>query len=130
MPRGDRTVDEHAAGREPADLHGADGHVEHGTAEQVAVAGEDLAEQPVAHPAAHRRDQPLAEDDREDGPHRQAGQGQDGGAQAEHQRQRRSVAARGGSRSAADSSVAAPITWASDAPNMLRADSSGDPVAA
>ena len=39
-------------------------------------------------------------------------------------------AALGGSRSAAESSVVAPITWARDGPNMLRADSSGEPVAA
>ena len=40
------------------------------------------------------------------------------------------IAARGGSRSAADSSAVAPITWAREGPNMLRADSSGEPVAA
>ncbi len=39
------------------------------------------------------------------------------------------IAARGGSRSAADSSTVAPSTCAKDEPNMLRADSSGDPVA-
>jgi hypothetical protein len=39
------------------------------------------------------------------------------------------IAARGRSRSAADSSVAAPTTCAREGPNMARADSSGDPVA-
>jgi hypothetical protein len=38
--------------------------------------------------------------------------------------------ARGGIRSAMDSSVAAPMTWANEAPNMASADSSGDLVAA
>lgn len=37
-------------------------------------------------------------------------------------------AARGGSRSAADSRVSAPATWASDGPNIARADSRGEPV--
>lgn len=37
--------------------------------------------------------------------------------------------ARGGSRSAADSRVVAPTTWASEGPNMLSAVSSGDCVA-
>ena len=40
------------------------------------------------------------------------------------------IAARGGSRSAADNSVVAPITWAREGPNMARADSSGERVAA
>ena len=40
------------------------------------------------------------------------------------------ISARGGSRSDADSSVAAPITWVRDGPNMASADSSGEPVAA
>ncbi len=39
-------------------------------------------------------------------------------------------AARGGSRSAADSRVSAPATWASDGPNIASADSSGEPVRA
>jgi hypothetical protein len=39
------------------------------------------------------------------------------------------VAARGGRRSAADSNVIAPASWAKEAPNMLSADSSGDRVA-
>ncbi|MDQ1018585.1 hypothetical protein QFZ43_005134 [Streptomyces afghaniensis] len=38
-------------------------------------------------------------------------------------------AARGGSRSAAESSSVAPSTCTSDEPNMLTADSSGDSVA-
>ena len=38
-------------------------------------------------------------------------------------------AARGGTRSAHDSSVAAPTSCANDAPNMLSADSSGESVA-
>ena len=37
--------------------------------------------------------------------------------------------ARGGSRSDADSTVLAPITWVSDGPNIASADSSGEPVA-
>ncbi len=40
------------------------------------------------------------------------------------------VAARGRIRSAADNSVAAPTSWARDGPNMARAVSSGEPVAA
>lgn len=40
------------------------------------------------------------------------------------------IAARGGSRSAADISTVAPITWASEEPNMDSAASSGEPVAA
>lgn len=40
------------------------------------------------------------------------------------------MAARGGGRSAAESSAVAPINWASEGPNMLRADSSGERVAA
>lgn len=40
------------------------------------------------------------------------------------------VAARGGSRSAADISRVAPIIWASEEPNMDRAASSGESVAA
>jgi hypothetical protein len=39
------------------------------------------------------------------------------------------MAARGGSRSAADSSVVAPITWAREGPNMASAESRGEPVA-
>lgn len=37
-------------------------------------------------------------------------------------------AARGGSRSAADSSAVAPASWAIDGPNIASADSSGDRV--
>lgn len=40
------------------------------------------------------------------------------------------VAVRGGRRSAADISRLAPITWLKEAPNMLSAESRGDPVAA
>lgn len=39
------------------------------------------------------------------------------------------IVARGASRSAADSRVVAPTTWASCGPNMLTADSSGESVA-
>jgi hypothetical protein len=39
------------------------------------------------------------------------------------------ITGRGGSRSAADSSVVAPISWAREGPNMLRAASSGERVA-
>lgn len=38
------------------------------------------------------------------------------------------IAARGGSRSAADISATAPSTWEKEAPNILSADSSGDRV--
>lgn len=40
------------------------------------------------------------------------------------------IAARGGNRSAADISTVAPITWAREEPNMDRAASSGESVAA
>jgi hypothetical protein len=39
-------------------------------------------------------------------------------------------AARGGTRSATESTVVAPSSWANAEPNMLSADSSGDPVRA
>lgn len=39
------------------------------------------------------------------------------------------IAARGGTRSATESSVSAPTTWANEEPNMLSAASSDDPVA-
>lgn len=85
-------------------------------------------EQPPADPAAEGRDQTLREDDREDGRDRQAGDGEDGrdGGEGEGETGQGVL---GGRRSEPERRKVAPRTWARDGPNMLTADSSGEPVA-
>ena len=84
---GGQRGDEYATGREPADLHGANGHVEDRTAEQVIRPCDDLVEQPVADRAGQGCDQAQAGDDREGSPDRHTGDGQDRGTSREDQGQ-------------------------------------------
>ena len=126
--RGDERVQENASGGESADLHRADRHVEHRAAEKITALTDDPVEQPVSCRAGQGGPETEARDDREVRPDGHPRNGQRAVPAAEAN-DRPPMTARGASRSAADSNVAAPITCVSDGPNMASAASNGEPVA-